>query len=133
MKLEYTPDLSQLDVVKTIDDIHEEYLFGGHPQIYLPDFKDYKADIWAHFLDYFDIKYGEVIDQDGGEYDSQPKSLSVDGKMNIGYTFFNIEIEGYEMIPDLYLDIEGYVVREDGSCYLYPTKIEWDDNLFIKL
>lgn len=131
--LKYNVDLTNLDVMTTIDDILKYYLCDGHPHIYLPGFKEYKADIWAHFLDYFDVMYGEIWDQDGGEYDPKPKSIDADGKINIGYTFYGLQFdEDSDAIDELHLDIEGYVIRDENFPWLYPTRIEFDDSLMKK-
>lgn len=126
-KFEYSIDPSAFKVIKDVDGQFDKFFYKGHPEFLIPDFSEFKEDIWTSYLDYLEKQLGkEVWDQDGGEITDNQIIDKKTGLTKVTYTAYGIMIDEDSDCEDHDIDIEGYVIQDGKETYFLATKVEID-------
>jgi len=124
-KFEYNIDTSAFKVIKNADSQFDKFFYKGHPEFLIPDFSDYKEDIWTSYLDYLEKQLGkEIWDQDGGEITDNQIIDKKTGLTKVTYTAYGIMIDEDSDCEDHDIEIEGYVIQDEKDTYFLATKVE---------
>jgi hypothetical protein len=124
---EYNVDLSTLEVIKDVDRQFDKFFYKGHPEFLIPDFSEYKDDIWTSYLDYLEKDLGkEVWDQDGGEITDNQIIDENTGLTKVTYTSYGIMVDEDSECEDHDIEMEGYVIQDGKETYFLATKVEID-------
>lgn len=122
----YTPNLSNLKIIKDKDEQHRKFFQEGHPYFLIPDFNPQPADIWLSFLDFLEKEFDvEIWDQNGGEvYDKK----IIDDKTGLTkciYNAYEIQISEDSEPEDWMVQIVGYVVEnQNNESYFVATEVK---------
>jgi hypothetical protein len=124
---EYNVDLSTLKVIKDVDRQFDKFFYKGHPEFLIPDFSNYKEDIWDSYLEYLEKDLGrEIWDQDGGEIIEYQVIDEETGLTKVNYISYGIMVDEDSECEDHDIDIEGYVIQDGKETYFLTTKVEID-------
>lgn len=112
------------NVLLNKETIWDNYLYQGHPEINIPGFDSYDADvILSDFMDKVE-DWGSCIESNGSEFDTE-YTVNEDGLVAIKYLSYGLEFEDKGAFDEIHFLLTGYIHETEEDYFVFSlTSLE---------